>query len=368
MTKARFLKMILIIGVLLTMTLTMTACGEKPAKTGANGYADQTAFLKDMAKGIQNRLAAVDDEKHANDTDEQMAEYRKALVKCELDQIEKYEDAVFEDSKFNELAHHYIHACKMQYSGASNIKSTTLYTALWNGGSTVRSGIIVTMYEQYDLPIDSNAVANYKGGTGGYTITFGTTSNSSKKEFDREAVEKKLSASYAITKNDTDVVFLENGSDEIINVGLTIKFYKGSNLVSSKTNDLSNVLPGQHAAAGIYVHDIVYDRTEVEISSISRSYLELSEGTSLDELVEFSVTPTSGNAIISCHNKNLAPSARFNCAIVFYSHNTPVWCESTYAYFSVDLGKTETKDAALFGGIKEPFDDVQVFVSSFYLN
>ena len=161
------------------LMLSLPGCGEKTAKTDENGYADQSAFLRDMAKGIQKRLAAIDDEKHANDTDEQKAEYYKALVKCELDQIAKYEDAVFEDSKFNDLAHHYIHACRIQYSGAENYKNTKLHNALWDGGSTVRSGIIVTMYEQYDLPIDSNTVSHYTNSNSGYVVSVSPSSSTS---------------------------------------------------------------------------------------------------------------------------------------------------------------------------------------------
>ena len=165
----------------LVIVFSLSACGEKPAKTDANGYADQAEFLKDMAKGIQSRLTAVDDEKHANDTNEQKAEYFKALVKCELDQIAKYEDAVFEDSKFNELAHHYIHAVQMQKTGAESIKNVNLYNALWSGGKTIRNGIIVTMYEHYDLPIDSKTVANYTTSGSGYVVSESPSSSASNK-------------------------------------------------------------------------------------------------------------------------------------------------------------------------------------------
>lgn len=138
----------------------------------SKAYADtkvcdnQREFLENMANGITTRLANVDDAGHANDTDEQRAEYLKSLVMCELELIANYDDVVFEDSKFDDLAHHYIQACKMQYSGAENIKNTMLYNALWSGGSMVRSGIIVTMYERYDLPIDSSTVSNYLGSSG----------------------------------------------------------------------------------------------------------------------------------------------------------------------------------------------------------
>ena len=353
-----------VVSLLLSITLIvmLSACGQGTPKTDAAGYADQAAFLKDMAKGIQKRLAALDDEKHANDTDEQKAEYLKALVKCELDCVEKYEDAVFEDSKFNELAHHYIHACKMQYSGATNIKSTTLYNALWSGGSTARKGIIVTMYEQYDLPIDSNTVANYTGGATGYTVTIGSSSNSPKKEFDRDTVEKKLETSYAITQNDTDIVFLKNDSEETVNITLTINLYYNGQLVSSKESIFYNVFPDQTAANWVWVPHLVYDSAEVEISSVSRGNMECAEGTTLNDLVSFSITKTSDNAIVECQNTGLEPSGTIRTAVVFYKNSIPVWGE--YIDFKVDYEKTQSKNANDLVSVKTDFDDVKVFVYS----
>ena len=139
----------------------LSACGQGTPKTDAAGYADQQAFLKDMAKGIKNRLAAVDDSAHANDSDEKKAEYYKKLVKYELEQIEKYENSVFEDNKFNDLVHHYIAGCKMQQSACDYMRNPSLYNALWNGGSTIRAGIITHLYENYNLPISSEEAAYY---------------------------------------------------------------------------------------------------------------------------------------------------------------------------------------------------------------
>ncbi len=169
----------LISSILIIFLFFLAACGTTPvAKADTGEYADQDAFLKAMAKGIQTRLSNVDDAKHANDTDEQRAAYYSRLVKYELDQIEKYDDAIFEDSKFDVLAHHYIHACQMQATATENVRNATLYNALWDGGSTARRGIIVTMYEQYDLPIDSGMVDNYRGNASTFNPTFGSTNNS----------------------------------------------------------------------------------------------------------------------------------------------------------------------------------------------
>ncbi len=165
---------------ILVMIVSLSACGGKEVKIDPAGYADQDAFLKDMAKGIQNRQEVND--KKANGSDDEKIEYYKELVQSELDQIGKYESAVFSDSKFNYLVHHYINACKMQYSGAENMKNSTLYNALWSGGYTVRKGIIVTLYEQYDLPITSEEVASYRDSSSGYTLSIAPSSSAQTEE------------------------------------------------------------------------------------------------------------------------------------------------------------------------------------------
>lgn len=153
------------------MLLSFTACDSNSASASNTEYASQEAFLKDMAKGISNRLKNVDDEKQRSD--EEKFQYLTQLVTYELEQIEAYEDLVFEDELFNELAHGYISACKMQLVGAQNYKNSNLYNALWNGGSTIRNGIICELYSRYNLPITSEEASNYSasGGTVSYTIS-----------------------------------------------------------------------------------------------------------------------------------------------------------------------------------------------------
>ncbi len=150
-----------VIIIFLLSVVFLTACGNNTSEAVTPTYTNQDEFLNAMAKGIQNRLAAVDDAAHANDTDEQKAEYYKKLVSYELDQISKYEEAVFEDKAFNELAHFYISACRMQLSACENMRNLSLYSSLWNGGRTIREGIITTLYQQYNLPISSEMAATY---------------------------------------------------------------------------------------------------------------------------------------------------------------------------------------------------------------
>jgi len=77
-----------------------------------------------------------------------------------------YEDLVFEDPLFNELAHGYISACKMQLIGAQNYKNSNLYDPLWSGGSTIRNGIICEFYSRYNLPITADEASQYSPSSG----------------------------------------------------------------------------------------------------------------------------------------------------------------------------------------------------------
>lgn len=153
----------------LSLLLSLSACGTKPEPVYEGEYASQEAFLEAMAKGISNRLKNVDDGKQY--TDEEKSEHYVKLVTYELDQIVAYEDLVFEDPLFNELAHGYISACKMQLIGAQNYKNSNLYNPLWNGGSTIRNGIICEFYTRYNLPITADEASQYSPSSGSVSYT-----------------------------------------------------------------------------------------------------------------------------------------------------------------------------------------------------
>lgn len=119
----------------------------------------QDAFLEDMAKGLNNRLFAIDDPDDSA-SDEEWAEYYKMLVTCELDEIEKYSDTTFEDEDFNRLAHDYIEACKIQLSATKQYGKDT-FDSLWSSGLVLRSNCIVELYEKYGLNIRKSDYEGY---------------------------------------------------------------------------------------------------------------------------------------------------------------------------------------------------------------
>lgn len=143
----------------LGLLLSLCGCG---TTSDSGVYANQDDFLKDMAKGIQKRLSVDDDTDTSNFSDEDVAAFYEKLAGYELNYIEKYSDQTFADATFNELAHEYINACRMQLFGARQFRNFELYDALWSGGSTVRWAIIVELYERYNLPITADEVSLYK--------------------------------------------------------------------------------------------------------------------------------------------------------------------------------------------------------------
>jgi hypothetical protein len=154
-----------VVSILLCITLivSMCACGTSNVKMEGE-YASQEKFLEDMTVGITNRLKNSNDGKER--TDEELYALYEDLVAYELEQIEKYEDQVFADALFNDLAHAYIDACQMQRIMAENYKINNL-TELWSSARTIRCAIITEFYERYNLPISSEQAAEYSVQTSG---------------------------------------------------------------------------------------------------------------------------------------------------------------------------------------------------------
>lgn len=148
-----------IIAILLSVSILLAGCGA--SKSEANEIANQEQFLKDMAEGIKDRLSKSDKDTSSMTQEEVMAHYQK-LVQYELNQIEKYENKSFENQDFDRLAHLYISACTMQLEATKNYKNAELYSALWDGGRVVRSGLITTLYDRYDLPITAEQANEYR--------------------------------------------------------------------------------------------------------------------------------------------------------------------------------------------------------------
>lgn len=100
MKKTRFGFLFSLCCLFLCISLVFSGCGSKDSAEVAVG--NQETFLKDMAKGIEDRLSKSDTDTSDMPQEKLMDHYEK-LVSYELDRIQKYENQVFEDEDFNAL-------------------------------------------------------------------------------------------------------------------------------------------------------------------------------------------------------------------------------------------------------------------------
>lgn len=103
---------------LLTITcLVLVGCSKK---TNEKTYYDDK-FMSSLAKGLESRWAYVD-----NNSDESKVDYTTAIQK-ELDEINKYSDLSFKDSKLQEAAISYINSLKNCKSVAQTFGADSFY-------------------------------------------------------------------------------------------------------------------------------------------------------------------------------------------------------------------------------------------------
>lgn len=190
------MKRALLILCVLAFAAMSVACSK--ATNNSQRTANQEAFLKDMAAGITKRLN--DDRNEANMSAEEVKAFYSDLVGYELSYIEKYAETKFEDVKFNTLAHRYIEACLMQQSALDFSNNNDLYQALWMGGRTVRSGIIIAMYELYNLNLSSEQIDGYRASDSA-SISLSTDND----------VYDEASAIHVSKKNPNPVIYNDKG-------------------------------------------------------------------------------------------------------------------------------------------------------------
>ncbi len=160
--KKKNLTIIVVVCCLLLAVLVATLGISSKKSSDVSRVADSDEFLSDMAAGITERLATDDSVDESAMTATEKKEYRAKLVNCELEKIAKYENMSFKDEKLDDFAHTYINACKSQLFALEYFANEELYSALWNGGRTIRAGIIVELYKNYALPISEEHADSYK--------------------------------------------------------------------------------------------------------------------------------------------------------------------------------------------------------------
>ena len=163
----------------------------------------------------------------------------------------------FPDSTFDQLAHSYIYACKLQLAGTESYRNEELFSSLWNNGSNARASLIVELYEKYGLPLSSSVVDNYRSDS--ISITGNASSQSVQNSFETYNIVSfsvvPNSKEFSIIKEYTIDWTIQNNSSAILSdFAATICFYdKNGSIIESDSRGIQFSLePGQSTAMKFY--------------------------------------------------------------------------------------------------------------------
>lgn len=230
----------------------LSACGG--ASGGEPKPADQD-FMKSLAKGLENRWDVSDS------LTENTVQGYKDCIQAELDQVEQYQSATFEDTTLQEKALAYINVLKESMENVDYAFSDTDYQK-WSDIYDKRTIMIKEFVDTYGLKVSDKyqktldeLVAN--GKTAGVAAT------------QKEEIEKLVSKlDFEVTKEDygwkTYQAVLENTTEyNIKNLSLEISLLDADGvIVSTQYCNADNVSKGQKARLE-FETDETFDKYEV---------------------------------------------------------------------------------------------------------
>lgn len=116
-------------------------------------YADED-FLNAIAKGLEARWDIPETEVEAGSKED--LEQSTEWVDAELNEVQEYTNATFEDTKLQELAIEYINLLKQQKEALDYLTTDyDKYYDLWQEAYEQRTKVITEINNRYELPIDS---------------------------------------------------------------------------------------------------------------------------------------------------------------------------------------------------------------------
>lgn len=316
--------------ILLVCLFLLCGCSVASSSADTDKYADQTAFLRDMAAGITQRLN--DDKDSSQMTAKEKADYFLTLVGYELDKVEKYETQVFKDNVFNDLAHLYIDACQTQRFAAQNYKNSALYDALWEGGRKTRSAIIVELYSRYELPITSEQAAQYSSSETTYSIVLSNSNtNAPSSDYSDSISIKNLPVWDEYGYYHYDLLVTNEKADCSLNVTISAVFYDSSKRVIGEDKETVFILGKGETQYCELKNDIPFASVEYEITEATDDTPYLS---AIKYLSFHVTTPTNNKVIIEAKNngEKVIRSGKVDC--VFYNGNKIV--DTDWAFFAKD--------------------------------
>ena len=155
-------------------------------------YAEsQDDFLKDLEAGLAARWEVINNNPDSSDPD-----FRYEYLDAELEHIQKYDDAEFDNQKFTELAHTYLTGLNLQREAVRYYEDGThIFDSLWDTGYMMRSYAVADLHDYYGLEISGENLTGFTDYIAGldqdvtYTITPNTSAPETKHLLDLESIE-----------------------------------------------------------------------------------------------------------------------------------------------------------------------------------
>lgn len=156
----------------ITVLLLVAAwCAAMPLSAHADEM--QESFLRDLSEGLAERWSYDQDEDAM--TRSEILEYRSKLVTAETSRLDKYTDEVFENEKFNLIAHAYIEAVDNQLSALKYFEELeNIYALEWSAGYDVRAALLPILVDSYGLVADEEEMQDFRNGNA-YTVSLDET-------------------------------------------------------------------------------------------------------------------------------------------------------------------------------------------------
>ena len=136
--------------VLLIAVLSVAMLSACSSSSDEPSYSDK-AFISSLAKGLEARWAIID--KNGEDHEDTVQDY-KDFIQAELDQVEKYQSAAFEDTTLQEKALAYINVLKESMENVDYAVSDTDYDK-WSEVYDKRTIMIKDFVDNYGLTVSS---------------------------------------------------------------------------------------------------------------------------------------------------------------------------------------------------------------------
>ncbi len=152
-------KLVALLAVAMVVALSLCGCGQQ-AENNEPDYQDN-AFLADLGKGLEARWDLADKYEQEHPGEANTAESMKSFVQAELDKVEGYANAQFEDSKLREYAVSYINILNdcLEEADSYNVNNVDALMR-WSSLYDERTMLLKDIVDNYEVNISEKHQSN----------------------------------------------------------------------------------------------------------------------------------------------------------------------------------------------------------------